>query len=49
LTAAIHVSKTVHSHQHVQLATQETVTAAQVLQVAQAATHLVATAAPEMT
>jgi hypothetical protein len=49
LTAATHVSKTVHSHQHVLLATQETVTAVQVLQAAQAATHLVATAALEMT
>jgi hypothetical protein len=49
LTAATHVNKTVHSLQHVLLATQAMVTALRVLQVAQAATQLVATAALEMT
>jgi hypothetical protein len=46
--AAIHVSKTVHSLQHVQLATQAMVTVAQELQVAQAAQVLAVTAARAM-
>jgi hypothetical protein len=45
LTAATHVSKTVHSLQHVLLATQATVTVAQEFQVAQVETQLVETAA----